>query len=341
MRDTENNQRRTIIVAKDGSGDYTSLQAAVDSVPEGVNSETCIFLRAGEYHEKVVIHRNDIHLTGEDREQTVLAWNGCAKDLYDDGTEKGTFLSSTLMITGDDVTVENLTVRNDAGDGRLVGQAVAVYAAGDRGIWRNCTLTAHQDTLFCGPIRLPNVKEDIGERCGCAEQSLRVEDGPPTRSRQYFENCMIRGDVDFIFGPYRCWFEGCTLFMNERGGYFTAANTHQDQPFGFVFRRCILTGACKPGAGFLGRPWRKFARTVFLECDMDEHVAPEGFCDWDDERRISDRCGEWRTSGSRADQRTRHPAQKRLTDEEAGRISIRNVLSGEDGWNPAGQTGFR
>ena len=228
-----------------------------------------------------------------------------------------------------------MTIRNDAGDGRKVGQAVAVYAAGDRGTWRGCNLIAHQDTLFCGPIRLPNVKEDIGNRTGCAEETLRVEDGPLTRSRQYFEDCLIRGDVDFIFGPYRCWFEGCTLFMNERGGYYTAANTNESQPYGLVFHHCTLTGACEPGKAYLGRPWRKYCRTVFLECDMDEHVAPEGFCDWDEERRISDRCGEWRTTGRRADQSTRHPAQKRLTDEEAAGFTPESVLAGEDGWNPA------
>ena len=331
---------RLIVVAEDGSGDFSSLQAAVDSIPGTADGETRILLRAGEYREKVVIHRDRVRLTGEDRDRTVLTWNGCAKDLYADGTEKGTFLSSTLMITGDDVTVENLTVRNDAGDGRAVGQAVAVYAAGDRGIWRNCTLDAHQDTLFCGPVRLPNVKDDIGDRHGRAEAFLRVEDGPLTRSRQYFEHCTIRGDVDFIFGPYRCWFERCILFMNERGGWYTAANTHRDQPYGFVFHGCRLTGACGEGKGYLGRPWRKYARTVFLECDMDAHVAPEGFADWDEDRIITDRCGEWRTAGDRADQRTRHPAQKRMTDEEAGGISIRSVLGGEDGWDPAGQKAF-
>ena len=324
---------KTIVVAQDGSGDFRSLQAAVDAVPEG-GGPVRILLRAGKYREKTVIHRNQIHLTGEDRDRTVLAWNGCAKDLYPDGTEKGTFLSSTLMVTGSDVTVENLTVMNDAGDGRKVGQAVAVYAAGDRGIWRNCSLVAHQDTLFCGPVRLPNVAEDIGQRTGNAEAVLRVEDGPLTHSRQYFENCLIRGDVDFIFGPYRCWFEGCTLFMNERGGWYTAANTNADQPFGFVFRRCALTGECGPGEGYLGRPWRKYCWTVFLECDMDEHVAPEGFRDWDEERRVSDRCGEWRTTGERADQGSRHPAQKRLTDGEAAGITPEAVLRGEDGWNP-------
>ncbi len=320
-----------IVVAKDGSGDYTGIQAAVDALPETGGQ---ILIRTGEYREKIVVHKDNVRLTGEDRERTVIVWNGCAKDRYKDGTEKGTFLSATMMTTGRDVTVENLTVANDAGDGRKAGQAVAVYAAGDRGIWRNCRLIAHQDTLFCGPIRLPNVKEDIGDRYGCAEQALRVEDGPQTRSRQYFEDCLIRGDIDFIFGPYRCWFEHCTLYMNERGGWYTAANTNESQPFGFVFHRCTLTGECEPGAGFLGRPWRKHCRTVFMECEMDEHVAPEGFADWDGERAVTDRCGEWHTAGARADQHTRHPAQKRLTDEEAAAITLSRVLGGEDGWLP-------
>lgn len=322
-----------IVVARDGSGDFQSIQEAVDSLPEN-GGDREIFVRRGEYREKTVIHRSSVRLIGEDRENTVLAWNGCAKDLYPDGTEKGTFLSSTLMVTGRDVTVENLTIRNDAGDGRKVGQAVAVYAAGDRGTWRNCSLVANQDTLFCGPVRLPNVKEDIGERTGCAEAYLRVEDGPATHSRQYFENCLIRGDVDFIFGPYRCWFEGCTLFMNERGGWYTAANTNESLPFGFVFHRCSLTGDCAPGAGYLGRPWRKHAATLFLECRMDGHVAPEGFADWDEERVVTDRCGEWKTSGERADQGTRHPSQKRLTDAEAEGITPEAVLGGGDGWRP-------
>ena len=319
------------IVAKDGSGDYSGIQAAVDALPESGGE---ILVMPGEYREKIVIHRNHVHLIGKDRDRTVIAWNGCAKDRYDDGTEKGTFLSSTLMTTGRDITAENLTIHNDAGDGRIVGQAVAVYAAGDRGIWRNCSLIAHQDTLFCGPLRLPNVTEDIGARNGEAETSFRVEDGPLTYSRQYFEDCLIRGDVDFIFGPYRCWFERCVLFMNERGGWYTAANTAGEQPDGFVFSHCLLTGNCEPGKGFLGRPWRKYARTVFLECEMDEHVAPEGFSDWDAERVITDRCGEWGTTGARADQRTRHPAQKRMTEEEAALITPERVLGGRDGWRP-------
>ena len=328
-----------IIVAKDGSGDFTSLQAAIDALPEAGGEGTAeILIRAGEYREKVVIHRDHVRLTGEDREKTVITWNGCAKDRYPDGTEKGTFLSATLMTTGEDIEVENLTIRNDAGDGRDVGQAVAVYAAGDRGSWRRCSFIAHQDTLFCGPIRMPNTLEDIGERSGKAERFFRVEDGHLTYSRQYFEDCFIRGDVDFIFGSYRCWFERCELYMNERGGFYTAANTNEAQDFGFVFHRCRLTGECAPGEGFLGRPWRKYARTVFLACEMDEHVAEEGFCDWDEERVVTGRYGEWRTTGVRADQTGRHPAQKRMTDGEAAAITVQKVLGGTDGWEPDRRT---
>jgi pectinesterase len=182
-------------------------------------------------------------------------------------------------------------------------------------------MIAHQDTLFCGPL-MPKVVDFIAPRQGRAECVPSVGDSPLTHSRQYFENCWIQGDVDFIFGPYRCWFERCTLFMNERGGFYTAANTNPAQPFGFVFSRCLLTGACEPGQGYLGRPWRKGCATVFLECEMDEHVAPEGFIDWDEERVVTARCGEWRTSGARADQSPRHPSQKRLTDEEAAKVTL-------------------
>ena len=324
-----------IVVAKDGSGQFTSIQAAIDSLPEAAGrSPSLVLVRPGEYREKVVIHRDHVRLVGEDRDRTVLAWNGCALDQYEDGTVKTTFLSATLMTTGSDIEVENMTIVNDAGDGSVVGQAVAVYAAGDRGTWRGCRLLAHQDTLFCGPLRIPDTVADIGSRRGHAEAYIRVEGGPLTVSRQYFEDCTIRGDVDFIFGSYRCWFERCTLFMNARGGFYTAANTHREQPFGFVFHRCRLTGECKPGEGFLGRPWRKYARTLFLECDMNECVAPEGFCDWDAGRVVTGRYGEWRTTGARADQSLRHPSQKRLTDEEALLVTLPQVLGGSDGWKP-------
>ena len=312
-------------VALDGSGDFTSLQEAVDAVSEG--SE--LLVRSGEYHGRVIINKNGLRIVGEDRENAVITARGCAKDHEAEGHGQGTFLSYTLLVTGNDVTVENLTVRNDAGDGRKVGQAVAVYAAGDRGVWRGCRMIAHQDTLFCGPT-MPLVQEDalpyiIPAHVPAVNEPLHVD------GRQYFEDCYIEGDVDFIFGSYRCWFERCELFMAERGGWYTAANTPESSPWGFVFHDCRLTGDCEAGKAYLGRPWRAFARTVFLDCEMDEHVHPLGFVDWDERRVVTERYGEHGTRGARADQSTRHPSQKRLTAEEAAQITPNAVLNG---WRP-------
>ncbi len=323
------------VVSRDGTGDFATIQAAVDAAKAASPEEAEIFVRNGEYRERVVLNAPRLRLVGESAEGVAITWSACAKDTFPDGAEKGTFLSFTLLTAAPDVTVENLTVRNDAGDGRLVGQAVAVYAAGDRGVWRNCRMIACQDTLFCGPL-MPKVEREVAPRACDAECVPFVGDCPPTHSRQYFERCYIQGDVDFIFGPYRCWFEGCTLYMNARGGWYTAANTPEVQRWGMVFDRCALTGACVAGMGYLGRPWRKFARTLFIGCDMDACVSPLGFMDWDENRVVTDRLGEWGTTGARADQSVRHPMQKRLTDAEARGITPALVLSG---WDPVGGDG--
>ncbi|MCR4882136.1 MAG: hypothetical protein K6A68_01065 [Clostridiales bacterium] len=322
-----------IIVSKDGSGDYTSIQDAIDSVKDADRNPTIILVRMNEYRERVIVNKDNIRIVGEARDRTVITWSACAKDQDPEGRERGTFLSFTMLVTGHNVGVENLTIRNDAGDGRKVGQAMAVYAAGDRGVWRNCRLMAAQDTLFCGPV-MPKVEKEILPRISHAECVESVGDSGITHGRQYFEDCWIQGDVDFIFGPYRCWFERCTLFMNERGGWYTAANTPEGQPHGLVFHRCTLTGACQVGGGYLGRPWRKHARTVFLECSMDEHVSPLGFTDWDAERVVTENCGEWHTGGAQRDQKTRHPGQKRMNDDEASVWNVQEVLGGYDGWRP-------
>ncbi len=325
------------IIAKDGSGDFTSVQAAIDAVEGGGRAPVILLLRMDEYRERVVVNKDNIRIIGEARDRTVITASGCALDRDENGKEKGTFLSATMIVTGRNVEIENLTVRNDAGDGRDAGQAVAVYAAGDRGVWRNCRLIAHQDTLFCGPV-MPKVEEQNAPRRSTAECVDSVGDCAATRSRLYFENCFIQGDVDFIFGPYRCWFEGCTLSMGQRGGFYTAANTPENQPHGLVFHRCTLTGECGEGEGFLGRPWRAFARTLFLDCEMDEHVSPAGFCDWENGAEITDRCGEWHTRGARADQSTRHPAQKRMRDAEAAAVTLQEVVGGYDDWRPDRRT---
>ncbi|MGN0793151.1 MAG: pectinesterase family protein [Aristaeellaceae bacterium] len=324
------------IIARDGSGDFTSIQAAIDAVPMSNRHPVILLLRMDEYHERVIVNKNNLRIIGEARDRTVITASGCAKDPDAEGKAKGTFLSYTFLVTGSNVEVENLTIRNDAGDGSQVGQAVAVYAAGDRGVWRNVRMIAHQDTLFCGPT-MPKVAKDALPRL-IPEGVISVGDCPLVLGRQYFEDCYIQGDVDFIFGPYTCWFERCTLFMNRRGGLYTAANTPEQAEFGLVFHRCRLTGECEPGQAYLGRPWRPFARTVFLRCEMDEHVSPEGFQDWQGGAPVTERYGEYATAGARADQSTRHPRQKRMTDEDAAIYTVRNVIGGYDGWNPQVRT---
>lgn len=296
------------VVAQDGTGDFSSVQAAVDAVRAGERAE--ISVRPGVYRERVAICRDGLTLRGENPENTVIAWSACAKDLLPDGREKGTFLSFTMLVAARGVTLEGVTVRNDAGDGAIAGQAVALYAAGDRGVFRNCRFIACQDTLFCGPV-MPKVLNEILPRApGTVSCVPSVGDCPPTEERLFFERCLIRGDVDFIFGPYRCWFEGCTLAMNARGGWYTAANTPMGQPWGFVFHRCRLIGDCPEGRAFLGRPWRKGAAVLFMMCEMDACVSPAGFADWDEERTVTERLGEWRTRGARADTAQRRPHEK-------------------------------
>ena len=182
-----------VVIAPEG-GDFASVQRAVDAASPGDE----LLLRRGIYRERVVIHRDGLRLVGEDGATLVGA--GCARDRYPDGREKGTFLSATLLTLGRDVTVENLTVCNDAGDGDIAGQAVAVYAAGDRGLWRSCRFVAHQDTLLCGPV-MPKVLDAVAPRMSEGVECVpSVGDCPPTRGRQCFVNCHIQGDVDFIFG---------------------------------------------------------------------------------------------------------------------------------------------
>ena len=181
------------IIAKDGSGDFTSIQAAIDAVPMGNRAPTILLVRMDTYEERVIVNKDNLRIIGEARDRTIITHSGCAMDLDENGNAKGTFLSYTFLVTGNNVEVENITIRNDAGDGRKVGQAVAVYAAGDRGMWRNVRMIASQDTLFCGPT-MPKVAKDALPRL-IPDGVISVGDCPLVLSRQYFENCFIQGDV--------------------------------------------------------------------------------------------------------------------------------------------------
>ncbi len=301
---------------------YSTLQQAVDSIPENNQEWTKLVLAPGVYREKVVVNKDRVEITGEGAK---IVWGDYALQLLPDGTTKNTFLTATLLVTGTDVVLRGVTVENDAGDGRKVGQAVALYAAGDRFQCYDCRFIAAQDTLYAGPV-LWKLHSHTDRPIPKGVEN--VADKPDVDARQYYENCYLQGDVDFIFGPYRCWFENCTLYANARGGYYTAANTPADQPFGLVFHRCRLTGECEPGGMYLGRPWREGAATAFIHCRMDECVNPQGFCDWENPfRALTRRSCEYPSPCPEK----RHPGMGVLSVQEARAYTVENVLNG---WKP-------
>jgi pectinesterase len=320
-----------IVVPNDASGPSTSLQPAIDAAPVGVQAPTLILVRAGVYDEKVVVHKPNVRIVGADAEKTILTHSDHAHMTFPDGAQQGTFCTYTLLVCADDVEIENMTIRNDAGPGKAVGQALAVYAAGDRGVFRACRLIAHQDTLYCGPVSektarvaAPYNPGRIDSPGDCADLGKRV----------YLKTADPR-DVDFIFGPYRCWFEGCTLFCNDRAmetnGYYTAANTPWEAPYGFIFHRCHLTGAAADGTVYLGRPWRSGAHTVFLSCRMDACVPPAGWLDWGDKRHPFAMANTAAPVRRAARQRHRQAARFRR---RGGALSVRDRAGRSDGWDP-------
>lgn len=236
-------------VAQDGSGDFSTIQEAIDgakSFPE--NGRITIFIANGVYQEKVKVHawNNRLTLKGESAGGVVIRWGD-----YFDNMERGrnsTFHTATLLVQGDDVRLENLVIENTAGP---VGQAVALAVEADRCVVENCRLSGCQDTLYA--------------------------DG--ANARQHYKNCTIEGTTDFIFGGATALFENCTI-LSKADSYVTAASTPQGRPYGFVFLNCKLTATDGVSKVYLGRPWRSHAQTVFVTCELGEHIRPEGWHNW-------------------------------------------------------------
>lgn len=322
-----------LTVSPEGDAQFKTIQEAIDAAPNSLQAPIVIRIYRGNYHEKLHVNKNNLRLIGDAAERVTLTNSDYALQLDDEGNPKNTFLSYTMIVTGNNVSVENMTILNEAGPGDKVGQAVAVYAAGDRISFNNCVFRAHQDTLYCGPT-MPNVAKNALPHV-LPVQTDRVGDGSFSPCRQYYQNCTIQGDIDFIFGGYTCWFEKCTLICNNRhsdvNGYYTAANTPKDQAHGFIFNECHLTGdGCQNETVYLGRPWRAYAKTAFLNCQIESCVKKEGWQDWNEDRPVTWRYQEY----GNYDMTHRHPAASRMTKAECNALTIRTVLSGYDGWNP-------
>lgn len=304
-----------MVVAQDGSGDYKTVQAAIDAVPNFRKSRTVIHVKPGVYHEKIIIPKSKVLLSiiGEDAMTTVITYGDYAGKENALGQTLGTSGSATLYAFPDDLYVENMTIANSAGvDKPIQGkgtQAVALHVSSDRAMFVNCRFLGNQDTMY----------------------------NYASGARQYFKNCYIEGTTDFIFGWATVVFEGCEIH-SKRNSYITAASTLEDTPHGFLFYQCRLTADDGVNKVYLGRPWRPYAQTVFVECELGKHIVPVGWHNWNKphaEKLVF--YGEYKNYGAGASVEQRVAWSRQLTAEEAADYSVAKVLAGADGWAP--QTG--
>ncbi|MBO5229147.1 MAG: pectin methylesterase [Lachnospiraceae bacterium] len=260
---------------------YATVAAALDvslKLYKEKESDIVIELAPGIYKERLEIytHRLTILGMGEDASQTVLTFDECANAINADGEKNGTFRTASLFIDADNVTLKNLTVENSAGSGVDVGQALALYADGDRLYFENCRFLGHQDTIFTAPLP-PTVLQVNGFRGP-------KEFAPRRNQAHIYKDCYIAGDVDFIFGGAAAYFENCEIYSEFRdksvAGYTTAASTPEGRKYVYVFNKCCFTSKCNPNTVYLGRPWRDFAKTVIVNSYLGEHIRKEGWHDW-------------------------------------------------------------
>lgn len=294
----------SLVVAKDGSGQFSTVQAAIDAVPDYRKAgPTLIYIKKGIYKEKIVIaaSKENVHLVGEDN--VVLTYDDFANKPNIFGENKGTSGSSSIYIYGNGFSAENITFENSSGP---VGQAVACHVSADRAVFRRCRFLGFQDTLYT-----------YGEN-----------------TREYFEDCYIEGTVDFIFGKATAVFNRCELY-SKSGGYITAPATPENSKYGYVFYDCRLTASSDVASGsvWLSRPWRPYGKTVFIRCSMGRHICPEGFSNLgnaDNEKTTF--YAEYKCYGEGSSTKNRVPWSYQLKD--VGDYDMRNVLVGNDGWCP-------
>lgn len=311
-----------ITVAKDNSGDFNSIQQAVDSIPAGT-PET-IYIKKGIYKERVEVRKNNISFVGESTDNTIITESYYARMIMPDGSKRGTFRSYTFFVYADNFTASNLTFENAAGFGDEFGQAIAVYAEGDNITFRNCKILGHQDTLFTGP--LPMKEKQPGGFTGPTIDGIRRV------VHQLYEDCYIAGEIDFIFGSATAYFKNCTLFALNRNqkinAYYTAPSTYEGQAFGYVFESCTFTGNCPPKSVALSRPWRIHAKTVLLNCSYSDQIIDEGFTDWNKpESHETVYYAEYNGHGEGFKPEKRAAYVHQLNESEAARYTLENVMN--------------
>jgi len=310
-----------IVVSPDGHGDYMTVQEAIDACPDYSHAEiTTIFIRKGVYKEQVTIPHNKFRLNikGEDALSTIITFDKYAEKKWSGSDFKiGTSGSASVYVHSSYVTFEGITFENSSGEGKAVGQAVAVFTDGDFLFFKGCRFIGNQDTLYT----YGRYGKDGGIK------------------RNYFLDCYIEGTTDFIFGPSIAYFENCTIH-SKKNSYVTAASTLPGQKYGYVFKNCRLTAAEGIDKCYLGRPWGAYAKTVFIDCELGSHILPEGWHDWEKPGKPDTKKNSFYAEYGSKGPGARGPRVKwahKLSAKQAGEYSFEKVMfQKQDGivWDP-------
>ena len=290
----------TIVVSRDGTGNFRTLQEAIESARAFMDYTVTIYVKNGVYKEKVIVPSwvENIDIIGEDRDKTIITYDDHANI-----NKMGTFRTYTVKVEGSDITFKNLTIENNAAQ---LGQAVALHTEGDRLKFINCRILGNQDTIYTGA----------------------------KFTRLYFKDCYIYGTTDFIFGPSTALFEDC-IIHSKRNSYVTAASTPKEAKYGYVFKHCKLTA--EPGVDkvYLGRPWRPYAYTLFIECELGKHIVLAGWHNWGKQsNEETARYMEYKNTGEGANTSERVAWSKQLTKKEAEEVTVDAIFRTQSDWNP-------
>src|ERR1700722_11025795 len=299
---TQPSDKSVLTVAADGSGDFKTVQGAIDAVPERAMTRITIHLKPGTYKERVLFPKEKpfVTLVGDDAAKTIITFNNTHDTPGPDGKILSTSKSASVFVYGNDFLAKNVTFENSAGP---VGQALAINIYGDRAIFLNCRFLGWQDTVMTN------------------------------RNRQYFQDCYIAGHVDFIFGAATVYFKNCEIHSRDKGS-ITAASTPQTAAYGYVFDHCKITSEAPASSVILGRPWRPYGSTIFLNTEMADCIVPEGWGDWGEANQKTARYAEYNSFGPGALLDKRAAWTRQLSADEAKGITVESVLAGKDQWDP-------
>lgn len=311
-------RKSTVTVAPDGSADFTSVQQAIDQLPDDGGA---VQVKPGVYREVVEVAKPHVRLIGNpaDPAKVVIAYDKSA------GTAGGTFNSYTAAVLADDFLADGITFENDFSkrnpNAKQGTQAVALAVRGDRAVFRHVRIIGAQDSLF-----------SAAKHCGS-------DSGPCVAARHYFEDCYIEGHVDFIFGDSKAYFRNCEIHaISYPTVYLTAqSKRYREQDSGYVFDSCRVTAADDVKELYLGRPWRRYSTVVFLNSELPAKLAAAAWHEWHTgETHALETAfyAEYQSRGPGANPAARDPRSHQLSASEADKFSLDGFLRATDGWDP-------